>query len=112
MARWARTVPSAAGTSAAGSPASRGSRSGTPPRAARGCARITSPASTETDRAYEEIKQRVCRVGRGVPCGARLDRLGANTVFITVYEHFGSGPSWVEILLHDGTVAAVSRKGV
>ena len=66
---------------------------------------------SEVDTAYEEIKSAFCRVQPRQPCGARLEALGQRTAFLTVYETFGSGPSWVEILLHDGAVAAVARKG-
>ncbi len=67
---------------------------------------------SEVDNAYEAIKGRVCGARRGAPCGGRLDRLGADTAFVTVYERFGAGPDWVEILLHDGALAAVDREGL
>jgi hypothetical protein len=65
---------------------------------------------SETDIAYEEIKARVCGVASGQPCGAALDRLGRNTVFVTVYESFGTNPTWAEILIHDGEVVAMDIK--
>ena len=67
---------------------------------------------TETDRAYEEIKARICGVGPGEPCGARLDRLQRRLTFVTVYPRFGSSPQWTEILLFDGEVVAMAAKGV
>lgn len=67
---------------------------------------------SETDQEYERIKRQVCGVSRSVPCGARLEQLGARTAFITVYERFGSGPEWVEILLHDGAVVAIATEGL
>ena len=72
-------------------------------------------AYTETDNAYEALKASVCRVGRGQPCGARLDRLDRNTHFITVYNFFGGTFSavpteWAQILVHDGRVLAMSIK--
>lgn len=67
-------------------------------------------AYTETDNAYEAIKSRVCRVSRGQPCGSRIDQLDRNTTFLTVYESFGGGARWVEILLHDRGVAAIDFK--
>lgn len=66
---------------------------------------------TETDHAYEEIKAAFCGVRAGRPCGARLERLARRTTFLTVYERFGSSPVWADILLHDGTVAAMDFKG-
>ncbi|SLN51578.1 hypothetical protein [Pseudooctadecabacter jejudonensis] len=72
-------------------------------------------AYTTADNAYEAIKASVCRVGRGQPCGARADRLNRNTYFISVYSFFGGTFSavpteWAQILLHDGSVLAVSVK--
>jgi hypothetical protein len=67
-------------------------------------------AFSETDLAYEEIKGRVCGVPSGQPCGARLEDLGRNTAFVTVYERFGSGPVWADILIHDGAVVAMDFK--
>lgn len=64
-----------------------------------------------TDSAYEKVKNRVCRVRTGKPCGRRMSRLARNTVFVSVYERFGSNPRWKDILLHDGEVIAVDVKG-
>ncbi|KUF09795.1 hypothetical protein [Pseudoponticoccus marisrubri] len=66
--------------------------------------------TAETDIAYEELKSRVCRVGRGQPCGDRIGRLERNTVFVSVYERFGSNARWKNILLHDGEVVALDMK--
>lgn len=65
---------------------------------------------SDTDDVYEAIKARICRVGHRTPCGQKLDRLAADTAFVTVYETFGTAPNWVEILLHDGAVAAIGPK--
>ncbi|MEL6958914.1 MAG: hypothetical protein AAGL89_08200 [Pseudomonadota bacterium] len=70
---------------------------------------------TTVDNAYEALKASICRVGRGQPCGGRSDRLNRNTQFITVYGFFGGTFSavpteWVQILLHDGEVLAISLK--
>ena len=65
---------------------------------------------SETDVAYEAIKTEVCGVASGQPCGAALNRLGRDTVFVTVYEAFGTNPSWAEILIHDGEVVAMDFK--
>jgi len=65
---------------------------------------------SSTDNAYEAVKASFCRVSHGTPCGSRLDRMAANTTFITAYETFGDNPRWVEILLHDGEVKAIDFK--
>ena len=62
-----------------------------------------------TDRAYEEIKARVCRVGTGKPCGARLEQLGRDMMFLTLYNTFGGATSWVDVLFYDGEVVAIGR---
>jgi len=63
---------------------------------------------SDTDNAYETIKSSFCRVGFGQPCGKRLDKLDANTTFITAYRNFGSNPSWSNILLHKGAVVQMA----
>ncbi|QFT96834.1 hypothetical protein FIU85_05945 [Roseovarius sp. THAF8] len=68
------------------------------------------PYST-TDKAYEDLKSRVCRVGRGKPCGTRINRLERDTVFVSIYERFGSNAQWNTVLVHDGAVVAQDRKG-
>jgi hypothetical protein len=70
---------------------------------------------TTTDNAYEALKTRVCRAGRGQPCGERMDRMDRSTHFITVYDFFGGTFSavptrWAQILVHDGEVLAMSIK--
>ncbi|MDA7425203.1 hypothetical protein [Thalassococcus lentus] len=64
----------------------------------------------ETDRAYERVKSKVCRVGSGKPCGSRMDRLAKTTVFVSVYERFGGAARWKNLLLHDGGVEALDVK--
>ncbi|MBV7394270.1 hypothetical protein [Mameliella sediminis] len=66
---------------------------------------------SETDEAYEKLKRRVCGVRKGKPCGSKMNRLARNTVFVSVYERFGSNPRWKNILLHDGEVLAMDMKG-
>ncbi|SDO99030.1 hypothetical protein SAMN05216196_11537 [Lutimaribacter pacificus] len=61
---------------------------------------------SDTDKAYEKIKRKVCGVGRNKPCGARVSRLERDTAFLTVYEHFGDNARWATILLHGGAVVA------
>jgi len=67
------------------------------------------PYST-TDRAYEQVKSRLCNVGRNKPCGARIARLEASTAFVSVYEHFGENARWADMLLHDGALLATAVK--
>ncbi len=71
----------------------------------------TNPYSP-TDDAYETVKTRICRVGRGEFCperrAARLDR---DVVFLSVYRDFGDSDSWMELLLHKGELTAVSTLG-
>ncbi len=64
----------------------------------------------ETDRAYEKLKRRICRVGRGKPCGAGLRRMEKNTFFVSAYPSFGDAKSWKELLIHDGSVLASTVK--
>jgi hypothetical protein len=66
---------------------------------------------SDTDRAYEKIKSKVCRVKAGKPCGSSMKKLSKDTVFVTVYERFGGSPRWKNLLLHDGEVAALDIKG-
>lgn len=69
----------------------------------------TQPVA-ETDAAYERVKSRVCRVARGKPCGSRIRELSKDTVFVSVYERFGSNARWKNVLLHDGEVVALDVK--
>lgn len=66
---------------------------------------------SSTDAAYETLKSRVCRVGKGKPCGSAMSRLARDTVFVSVYETFGSNPVWKTILLHDGEVVETDIRG-
>lgn len=66
---------------------------------------------SQTDAAYEKLKSRVCRVPKGRPCGKALPRLSKNTVFVSVYERFGSNPIWKTILIHDGAVVETDIRG-
>ena len=69
----------------------------------------TQPVA-ETDQAYEQVKSRVCRSGRGKPCGSRMSQLARDTVFVSIYERFGSNARWKNLLLHDGEVLALDIK--
>ncbi|MFK7939814.1 MAG: hypothetical protein AB8B82_10565 [Roseovarius sp.] len=66
---------------------------------------------SDTDKAYETLKSRVCKVPRKKPCGTKISRLGNGTVFISIYERFGSNARWKSLLLHDGEVLAQDIKG-
>jgi hypothetical protein len=63
-----------------------------------------------TDEAYETLKRQVCGVGRGRPCGNRIDRMERDTVFVSIYERFGVNATWKNLLLHDGEVLAIDLK--
>ena len=63
-----------------------------------------------TDVAYEGVKSKVCRVGKGKPCGSRMKALERDTVFVSVYERFEDNTRWKNILLHDGEVVAMDMK--
>jgi hypothetical protein len=67
-------------------------------------------AWSETDLAYEQVKARICGAAQGQPCGAALERLGARTTFVSIYETFGTNPRWADILIHDGAVIAMDFK--
>lgn len=61
-----------------------------------------------TDEAYEQIKSRVCGVGRGAPCGAKLNRLSRKMAFITAYPDFGTNDEWANLLMHNKELVAHS----
>ncbi|WP_238365566.1 hypothetical protein [Mesobacterium pallidum] len=65
---------------------------------------------SSTDTAYEQVKSRICRVGKGKPCGSAMSKLERDTVFVSVYENFGSNARWANILLSQGDVAATDIK--
>lgn len=66
---------------------------------------------SSTDAAYETLKSQVCRVAKGKPCGSAMSRLSRDTVFVSVYETFGSNLFWKTILLHDGKVMETDIRG-
>ncbi len=69
----------------------------------------THPYSS-TDRAYEQVKSKVCKVGRRKPCGAAIKQMDRSTVFVSVYERFEDNARWADILVHDGAVLASAIK--
>lgn len=66
---------------------------------------------SDTDKAYETLKARVCRVPKRAPCGERISRLERDTVFLSIYERFGDNARWKNLLLHDGDLLAHDVKG-
>lgn len=66
---------------------------------------------SETDKAYEKIKGRICGTGKRKPCGPKLSTLEKNTVFLSVYNRFEGADGWTNLLLHDGEVLALDQQG-
>jgi hypothetical protein len=66
----------------------------------------TGAAYSPTDAAYEQIKAQICGASAGQPCGARLDRMSEDTVFVSLYPVFGA-ESHTDLLLHGGDLVAV-----
>lgn len=70
-----------------------------------------SLAITETDRAYDKIRKRVCKTrGKTLCPQEKVDALEAETAYVTVYEQFGANKHWAEILLHKGKLVATSLR--
>lgn len=67
---------------------------------------------SDTDKAYEDLKVRVCKVPRRKPCGSRIGRLENNTVFVSIYERFGGNAQWSNLLVYDGALLAQDKKGL
>jgi len=66
---------------------------------------------TQTDKAYESIKQRVCKIGHGKPCPEnRIEALEKTTAYVSAYPRFGTNANWFEILLNKGKVIADSTR--
>ena len=70
---------------------------------------VTYPYSA-TDKAYENIKAQICGVGPRKPCGAKIEKLSRDTVFISTYEKFTDNGRWADLLVHDGAVVAAALK--
>lgn len=67
---------------------------------------------SDTDRAYEQLKRRVCGVGPKKPCGAKIETLQRDTVFISTYENFSGTGRWADVLIHDSRVLASAIKKI
>ena len=65
---------------------------------------------TATDTAYETIKAGICGAAAGQPCGAAMNRLSANTAFLTAYRSFGGDGPWVDMLIHGGSIVAATTR--
>lgn len=63
-----------------------------------------------TDKAYDGLKSKVCRVSKNKPCGKQIDKLDASTVFVSAYEFSEINSEWKEFLVHDGEVLASALK--
>ena len=64
----------------------------------------------ETDKAYDKVKQKVCGVRKGKPCGKKIAQLDRSTFFVTSYQSFGANARWSEVLIHKGIVLARAMK--
>jgi hypothetical protein len=66
----------------------------------------------ETDKAYEKLKQKTCRVRKGKPCGSRIGQMDKTTFFVNSYARFDDTGRWSEALIHDGIVIATAIKTI
>lgn len=68
---------------------------------------------TETDLRYKSIRASVCGAPVGSGCAERrFARLERRIVFVSVYERFGTNPTWADMLIYDGEVVAKDFKTV
>lgn len=66
---------------------------------------------SDTDKAYEQIKARICNVGHGQPCkGSGVDRMGRKVAFVSVYRQFGQPTGWLELMLADGRLVSKNMR--
>ena len=65
---------------------------------------------SDTDKAYEKLKRKVCNKPRRKPCGSKIGLLEGDTVFLSIYERFDSNSHWSNLLIHRGTLLAQDRK--
>ncbi|MEM1235089.1 MAG: hypothetical protein AAGH70_13285 [Pseudomonadota bacterium] len=72
-----------------------------------------STTVTETDTRYKAIRARACGAPVGRACPPRqFARLARSAVFVSVYERFGTSPTWADMLIHDGRVVAKDFKSI
>ncbi len=68
---------------------------------------------TRTDTEYKRIRARVCSAPVERTCSSsRFATLERSTVFVSVYDRFGTNPKWADMLIHNGTVVAKDFKEV
>ncbi|MEM8591974.1 MAG: hypothetical protein AAGF13_05555 [Pseudomonadota bacterium] len=68
---------------------------------------------TETDTRYKAIRARVCGAPVGQACSdRRFGQLERRAVFVSVYERFGTNPTWADMLIYDGEVVAKDFKAI
>ncbi|MFY0681472.1 MAG: hypothetical protein JXR13_12935 [Thalassovita sp.] len=65
---------------------------------------------SDTDKAYEKLKRKVCGVARKTPCGEDLPKLAKDTVFVSAYDRYGDAEGWANLLLHNGQLVATDLK--
>ena len=64
----------------------------------------------DTDKAYDKLKSKVCRVGKKKPCGSKINKLDNEATFVSAYEFGEHNGRWKEFLVHDGAVLASALK--
>ena len=64
----------------------------------------------DTDKAYDNVKSKVCRAGKKKPCGNQIGKLDQSTAFVSAYEFGEINNKWKEFLIHDGQVLAAAVK--
>ena len=70
----------------------------------------TAPYSP-LDLEYEKAKRKICGVRRGKPCpSSRIDRLGREIAFVSIYKEFGDSGGWIELLLLKGDIASMETR--
>ena len=70
---------------------------------------LVSPDGSATDRTYASLRRGVCGSGNRPCTGAGLRKLSQNTAFLAAYPRKGS-PTHLELLMHDGAIAATAQK--
>ena len=65
---------------------------------------------SDTDKAYERLKRKVCGKPKRKPCGSKISLLEKDTVFLSVYERFEGNAQWINLLLHRGKMVAHDKK--
>ena len=66
---------------------------------------------SETDLAFERVKNRICGTRKGQFCPPnRAQKLDRDTTFLTAYRGFGDTGLWLEIFLHKGKLVAFQTR--